>query len=134
MTEDEAEKQCQKDGGHLVNIDSEIKYEDVTSILTGFSNKGIWIDGRRKDVSSPWEYTYGSQKGFFKWYTGEPHERSIDLCLVVILYSNGLKFHDIKCPNIYYYICEIVNTFQCKYVQVYLRRILEWDTIAFTRL
>ncbi|XP_060601293.1 uncharacterized protein LOC132754657 [Ruditapes philippinarum] len=74
---DVAKQQCQKDGGHLVNIDSELKYADVSSLLLGWNSKGgIWIDGHRKAVSSPWEYTYGSKNGFFKWYPGEPGNTS----------------------------------------------------------
>ncbi|XP_060579720.1 uncharacterized protein LOC132736581 [Ruditapes philippinarum] len=88
---DAAEKQCQKDGGHLVNIDSEMKLEDVSSLLTGIGSY-IWIDGHRKDVSSPWEYTYGSTKGFFKWYSNQPTNRSNDLCLEVKLRSDGVKW------------------------------------------
>jgi hypothetical protein len=107
VTKNAAEQQCQKDGGHLVNIDSEIKLEDVSSLLTGFSDKGIWIDGHRKDVNSPWEYTYGSQKEVFKWYTNNPKNRSSDLCLVIALYSNGVKWHGIPCTTSYFSICEI---------------------------
>jgi hypothetical protein len=105
---DAAEQQCQKDGGHLVNIDSEMKLEDVSSLLTGFStNKGIWVDGHRKDENSPWEYTYGSQKGFFKWRSGQPDNTSNELCLFIALYSNGVKWFDYKCAQTFYSICEI---------------------------
>ena len=103
-----AEKHCQKDGGRLVNIDSEVKYEDVSK-LKGFSKIGIWIDGRRKDVGSPWEYNNGSQIGFFKWNRGQPNNRSDELCLSLVFYKNILKFHDAKCTSLYYPICEIVK-------------------------
>ncbi|XP_060579722.1 C-type lectin mannose-binding isoform-like [Ruditapes philippinarum] len=103
-----AEQQCQKDGGHLINIDSEFKLEDVSSLLTGFSiDTGIWIDGHRKDVNSPWKYTYGSQKGFFKWYPSQPTNGSNELCLVIALYSHGVKWYDVACTNSYYSMCEI---------------------------
>jgi hypothetical protein len=103
---DAAEQQCQKDGGHLVNIDSEMKLEDVRSLLTGFGSY-IWIDGHRKDVSSPWEYTYGSTKGFFKWYSNQPSNRSNDLCLEVKLSSDGVKWYDVICTTTLFSICEI---------------------------
>jgi hypothetical protein len=94
VTKNAAEQQCEKDGGHLVNIDSEMKYKDVDSLLTDFSaSKGIWIDGHRKDVNSPWEYTYGSQKGFFKWKSGQPDNRSNDLCLLIGLTLSGMTVH-----------------------------------------
>jgi hypothetical protein len=105
------EQQCQKDGGHLVNIDSEMKLEDVSSLLTGFRNRYIWIDGERKDVSSPWEYTYGSQKRFFKWYTNEPSNGSHDLCLAITFYRYfGLTWDDVTCSDSKYSICEIILT------------------------
>jgi hypothetical protein len=108
VKKDAAEQQCQKDGGHLINIDSEMKLEDVSSLLTGFSRgKGIWIDGHRKDVSSPWEYTYGSQKTIFKWYPGQPSNTSNSLCLVIALYNNGVRWHDNSCTTLYFSICEI---------------------------
>jgi hypothetical protein len=106
-----AEQQCQKDGGHLVNIDSEMKLEDVSSLLTGFSNRYIWIDGERKDVSSPWEYTYGSQKGFFKWHNNEPSHASDNLCLAITFYRySGLTWDDVTCSASKYSICEIIMT------------------------
>jgi hypothetical protein len=105
-TKEAAEQQCQKDGGHLVNIDSELKYTDISSLLTGWNSKGgIWIDGHRKDVSSPWEYTYGSKKGFFKWYPGKPG--SNQLCLAINEHNIGVKWHDVNCKVTYFSICEI---------------------------
>jgi hypothetical protein len=106
VTKNAAEQQCQKDGGHLINIDSEMKLEDVSSLLTDFNGKGIWIDGHRKDVNSPWEYTYGSQKTFFRWYSSEPDNTSKSLCLVIVLFSNGVKWHDNSCTSTYFSICE----------------------------
>jgi hypothetical protein len=106
VEQDAAEQQCQKDGGHLINIDSEIKLEDVSSLLTGFG-AAIWIDGHRKDVHSPWVYTYGSQKGFFKWYPSQPDNSSNELCLYIALYSNGVKWHNYSCSGTLYSICEI---------------------------
>ncbi|XP_053386253.1 C-type lectin domain family 10 member A-like [Mercenaria mercenaria] len=106
-TQVSAEQQCQDDGGHLMNIDSEEKYEDVSSLLKGFGSY-VWIDGRRKDVSSPWEYKYGSQKGFFKWRSGEPDNNSNDLCLFIYLYSGTVFWYDYPCGHTYYALCEII--------------------------
>jgi hypothetical protein len=108
VKQDAAEQQCQKDGGHLVNIDSEMKLEDVSNLLAGFSrDQGIWINGHRKDVSSSWEYTYGSKKGFFKWYPSQPDNVSNQPCLIIALYSDGVKWYDMPCTNTYYSMCEI---------------------------
>jgi hypothetical protein len=103
---DAAEQQCQKDGGHLVNIDSEKKLEDVNSLISGFSYKEIWIDGHRKDVNSSWEYTYGSQIGFFKWFGSNPSNGPTDLCLIIIS-GNDITWHDEPCTKTYFSLCEI---------------------------
>jgi hypothetical protein len=110
VKQDAAEQQCQKDGGHLVNIDSDLKFEDVRSLLTGFtrSSAGLWIDGYRKEVGSPWQFTYGSQAGFFQWYAGKQYNPTKeDVCLAIALYSIGVKWHDDPCYMKYYPICEI---------------------------
>jgi hypothetical protein len=104
----EAELQCQDDNGHLVNIDSEIKYEDVGNLMEGFRSY-VWIDGYRKDVSSPWAYTYGSQKGFFKWRTNQPSNVSSELCLIVYKYSGGIQWWDNSCNSAYNSICEVIS-------------------------
>ncbi|XP_060555604.1 snaclec 5-like [Ruditapes philippinarum] len=104
----EAELQCQDDNGHLVNIDSEIKYEDVKNLMEGFRSY-VWIDGYRKDVSSPWAYTYGSQKGFFKWQTNQPSNGSSELCLIGYRYSGGIQWLDNNCNSAYYSICEVIS-------------------------
>jgi hypothetical protein len=105
-----AEQQCQKDGGHLLNIDSEVKYKDVTGLLNGFSGAGIWIDGHRKDVNSPWKYTYGSQNGFFKWLSGQPNNNYNELCLIIVFSSGDINWRDSSCTSSYYSICEITKT------------------------
>jgi hypothetical protein len=108
VKKDAAEQQCQKDGGHLVNIDSEIKFKDVSSLLTGYSSLAIWIDGHRKDVNSPWEYTYGSQSGFFKWHSpGQPGNKSNELCLIIMLQGHDVKWYDYLCTSSCFSICEI---------------------------
>jgi hypothetical protein len=104
----EAELQCQEDSGHLINIDSEIKYDDVGSIMQGFSSS-VWIDGKRKDVRSPWTFTYGTQKGFFKWYSGQPSNGSTELCIRVHPYS-VIQWRDHPCNIKFYSICEILDT------------------------
>ncbi|XP_045170033.2 type-2 ice-structuring protein-like [Mercenaria mercenaria] len=106
-TQDAAEHQCQKDGGHLINVDSEEKYQDVISVIQGLS-KAVWIDGRRKDVGSPWEYKYGSQKGFFKWLSGQPGDGSTELCLKLYHPSTWL-WGDNPCTSSYYSVCEITT-------------------------
>lgn len=105
---DTAEQQCKKDGGHLVNIDNEVKYGDVNSMLQGFS-KTVRVNGRRKDVSSPWEFTYGSQKSFFKWCSSCPHNGTHQLCLIAYLSSGSVIIDDYTCSVLLYSLCEITQ-------------------------
>lgn len=109
VVQSDAENHCSDDGGHIVNIDSERKYDDVAALLLEkkFTN-GIWINGQRKDSSSPWEYLYGSSAGFFKWYSGYPHNGATDLCLVIAMYGSNLRWHDLACSSKYAYICEVI--------------------------
>jgi hypothetical protein len=97
---DDAEKQCESDGGYLVNIDSSQKYNDVKGVLTGYSQE-LLIGGRRKDSNSKWEYKYGSKEDFFSWYSGYPRSH---LCLAL---TNPRLFFDLSCSTSYPYICEI---------------------------
>lgn len=104
-TKANAEKRCQEDGGYLINIDSEKKFEDIKSILKGFSGN-VYISGRRKNVYSKWEFLYGKQTGFFKWALSEPD--SSDTCF----YINTRTFLWTAIPScqlIERYLCEIVG-------------------------
>ena len=78
----EAELQCKEDGGYLINIDSEIKHEDVKSLSNATSR--VYIDGTRKDVGSPWKFSYGSQNTFLKWSKGQP-SNSPDVCVMILI-------------------------------------------------
>ncbi|XP_045210987.2 uncharacterized protein LOC123562414 [Mercenaria mercenaria] len=102
-TFDDAQKQCREDGGHLINIDTDLKYGDVKAVLKGFS-KYVFIDGRRKDSSSPWLVENGSKKIFFRWASGEP---GTSLCML-IHYSNQL-FYDYTCTSVLPFLCEKVQ-------------------------
>lgn len=108
-SQDAAEQQCNKDGGHLVNIDNEVKYGDVNSMLQGYTG-GVWVDGRRKDVTSPWEFTYGSQKSFFKWCSTCPSNGSSELCFRVYISNGSLVMNDIGCSSTRYTLCELPKT------------------------
>jgi hypothetical protein len=102
-----AELKCQENNGHLVNIDSEIKYEDIVSLMEGFG-PNVWINGYRKDIISPWTYKYGSQKGFFKWFSGQPSNASNELC-IGILKRGTIQWFDNNCNYAFYSICEVIS-------------------------
>lgn len=54
----ESENTCKNDGGHLVSIESDAKFNDVKTMVAGV-NGYIWIDGRRKNLTLPWETIHG---------------------------------------------------------------------------
>lgn len=100
---EDAEKQCNNDGGHLVHIDSEQKYTDVGNFYKVYSSS-IHIDGRRKDVNSPWTRSDGSPVEFFKWGGNDPDNGSDDLCLHL---STDKHWYDSLCTTSRAFICEI---------------------------
>ncbi|XP_060589901.1 snaclec coagulation factor IX-binding protein subunit A-like [Ruditapes philippinarum] len=100
---DDAEAECNEDGGHLININSDLKYSDVKTILSGFSVIDINIGGHRKSSTSPWEYKYGTNSGYFKWFSGYPRSESSRLCLAL----ENLKWFNLSCRSKYPFLCEI---------------------------
>ncbi|XP_060589900.1 uncharacterized protein LOC132745091 [Ruditapes philippinarum] len=102
-THDDAEAECNEDGGHLININSDLKYADVKTVLSGFSVIDIIIGGRRKSKTSLWEYTYGINSGYFKWYPGYPRSENSKLCLAL----ENLKWFNLPCNSRWPSLCEI---------------------------
>jgi hypothetical protein len=71
-TNPDAEAVCKSDGGYLVNIDSDQKYESVKALLIANDFKeDIHIDGKR--INSQWKFSYGSTNGYYHWYPGYPN-------------------------------------------------------------
>jgi hypothetical protein len=97
----DAEKQCQADGGHVINIDSELKNGDVKKLLQGF-NAYVRIDGQRKDSSSAWLTINGSKKTFVTWASGEP-----DSSLCIIMHYSNSYWYDSACTSTRPFVCEI---------------------------
>jgi hypothetical protein len=105
--QDAAEKQCQDDGGHLINIDSELKHRDVKNYLHGIREL-VWLDGRRNDLKSPWKFTYGSQTRYITWAPGQPDDAPISLCLVLDKYDSR-PLHDVDCGVAFTFLCEVTT-------------------------
>jgi hypothetical protein len=77
-----AEAVCKSDGGYLVNIDSDQKYESVKAmIIANDMTKDIHIDGKR--INSQWKFSYGSTSGYFHWYPSYPQSRADHQCLLL---------------------------------------------------
>ncbi|KAL4231967.1 hypothetical protein ACF0H5_009544 [Mactra antiquata] len=105
MSHDNADAFCENEGGHLINIDSTEKLEDVKNMLNGFSVH-IHIGGRRATSSSPWVYKYGSQHPAITWASGEPDNRSNELSLV--FYPPDNTWHDVSGTTSRHFVCEYI--------------------------
>ncbi|XP_060554633.1 uncharacterized protein LOC132715617 [Ruditapes philippinarum] len=104
-----AAESCQADGGYLVSIDSEIKFQDVSTFVKERKiNHGFWIDGRRATSNSKWEFTRQPEDPSFNhWYPGRP---SNQLCLHFTYSGSGSSR---KC-YLYDYGCSSSMTFMCE--------------------
>ena len=108
----EAEETCKTDGGFLINIDNDKKYEDVKELLIAHDEKqNLHIDGKRNNSTSPWKYSYGSGNGYFLWYPGYPNTKDDRLCLMFtghrsVVNQQFLMFNTL-CTNKYAFLCEI---------------------------
>ncbi|XP_060598084.1 uncharacterized protein LOC132751888 [Ruditapes philippinarum] len=110
-TQSTAAKSCQAYGGNLVNINSEMKFKDVTNFVTERSIYPIfWIDGRRASSHSKWEFTtQPKHHSFNHWYPGRPQN---DLCLLLIHSGSGSSrkyyIQDYGCSNKQSFMCEVI--------------------------
>jgi hypothetical protein len=108
---DDAEAMCKTSGGSLIHIDKDAKYDDVKALLTAYDEKqDLHIDGRRKNTSSPWEYSYGSKSDYFYWYPGHPSKGTTSLCLMLTghrtVVSQQFLWFSTACSSKYAFICE----------------------------
>jgi hypothetical protein len=106
-TQKDAQEICHKDGGYLMNLDSEMKVKDVNEYFTNISfSSDVWIDGTRTLPNGDWKYEYGStDTNFSLWYGSEP--ASTDDCKAYV-YQNYKKWFGRPCGNIHYTLCEIL--------------------------
>ncbi|XP_060606415.1 C-type lectin lectoxin-Lio2-like [Ruditapes philippinarum] len=102
----EAENYCKSEGGHLVHINSQAKYDAIVKM--NFPNnlaKYIHIGGQRKDVTSNWKFNDGTRMTFFRWAPNEPDAYSHELCL--LLETKPMTMHNGECRQKFPCICEI---------------------------
>ena len=111
IARDDAEKVCQGDGGHLVNVDSAIKVKYVNETIQGaYSGDLLWIDGRRSKNSDPFTYGYKStDPSFTFWGDNDPDNGANDLCIMYHKASstnNIWRWFDYSCDSKYAFICQ----------------------------
>ncbi|XP_053395959.1 uncharacterized protein LOC128556070 [Mercenaria mercenaria] len=104
----DAQEECHQDGGHLINIDSALKVEDVNDTLQKMSvTEKIWIDGTRTIPNGEWKYEYNSEDTTFsKWYSSEPG--SSDDCRAYVLHHGKRWWWGRPCTDNYYFLCEML--------------------------
>lgn len=112
-TRDEAEEVCQKEQGHLVNIDSFEKVHDVNKTLGeySYSYDNLWIDGRRFVQGGPWEYGYKpSDSSFTYWGDNDPDNGASELCMMYhkhLTHGYSWRNFDTACSVKRGFMCEI---------------------------
>lgn len=100
-----AEEMCQRDGGHLVHIDSDEKFSDVKKLLQGVTGGYIWVDGRRKQKGSHWETVHGVKLTKFYWTLRHPG--SYEEC-IALSENDHRQWHSSVCKDLLYPLCEII--------------------------
>merc|ERR1712115_318448 len=67
--QDQAQKNCQKEGGHLASIHSEAENNFVANLTNGVS---IWVGGTYDPTNQTWMWVDGSPLTFTGWPDDEP--------------------------------------------------------------
>jgi len=104
----DAEKTCQKEGGHLMNADTKERWIDHVKSLKDVNF--FWVDGRRGKSPGPWTFQEGSNpttNGVIQWHSGEPDNREADFCIVVRDHNGKAYWWDTHCHQKWPFLCEI---------------------------
>jgi len=100
---------CRSEAGELVNVNTRAKARALQQVIgPGSSNSlgtTVWINGERRSVGSPWEFTYGTAPDFDNWNGGEPSNGSTELCKVAF----PRFWFDRSCSNTYLSVCEYLE-------------------------
>lgn len=111
LTHTDAEKQCQRDGGHLMNPDTQNRWNDFEQSAKELKLGDTWIDGTRTSVGSSWVFKGGldmEQSSLnSKWYSGQPSNSSTELCLITGASNNVRHLYDHSCSYATFSICEL---------------------------
>jgi hypothetical protein len=105
-----AEAVCKSDGGYLVNIDSDQKYESIKAMLIANDmTENVHIDGKR--INTQWKFSYGSTSGYFHWYPSFPFVDADRQCLGLTgnraIADQRFLTYNYFCSGEHGYICEI---------------------------
>ncbi|XP_067664051.1 C-type lectin domain family 18 member A-like [Haliotis asinina] len=102
-TWDESQNTCDGDGGRLVVLDTDDKYNYVKNyIMEGFGTLTVWVGMKKSTTIGPFRWLTGSTHTT-KWDSGEPDYVSFQNC--VYLYHKDLV--DRECSEQRRFVCEI---------------------------
>ncbi|KAH3807069.1 hypothetical protein DPMN_135402 [Dreissena polymorpha] len=108
LNQSAAAQVCTQEGGHLLNTDTEEKWNASVSILLSNNVVAVWIDGTRTSGSAKWVFQNGKDPEangvMSKWQSGEPNG---DSCRVIHLSSSKFYWYDSVCSSGYKLICEV---------------------------
>ncbi|KAH3733549.1 hypothetical protein DPMN_039978 [Dreissena polymorpha] len=111
LNQNAAEKVCKQDGGHLLNTDTEGKWNASVSIALSNNVGVVWIDGTRTSVTAKWVYLNGKDPEAngvtSKWNSGQPGNQANEFCRVIYMQSGTYYWHDSVCTSDYSSICEV---------------------------
>ncbi|XP_052805748.1 uncharacterized protein LOC128235073 [Mya arenaria] len=106
-----AEQSCQKYGGHILNTDTEDRWNQAIAIAASENIDVLWVDGQRSQKGGEWSFIHGHDPETngvtSKWLTGEPSNGSSELCRVIDFEQGGYTWCDRSCTSEYPFICEI---------------------------
>lgn len=109
----DAQIHCESDGGHLVNIDTQMLSNDIDESFddTDLLSVYAWIDGIKRLPGTQWEFKSGLKKPkFTNWYGGHPKEENYPNCKCVIRSGDEVNFEwrsSFVCGNRENFICQI---------------------------
>lgn len=79
-----AKKICEKKGGSLVVIDSDIENNTIKELIQCSSKKEFWIGITDIDREAVWKNVFGDAQTYTNWNTGEPNNglRAENYCII----------------------------------------------------
>lgn len=97
MTWAEANAYCAEHGGHLVTINSQEEYDEVVSLVRGYSQQVFWIGAYRTGDGFAW--ITGEPFSYTAWASGEPNnDQGIeDYAAIFSLTDGSIGWYDV--PN-----------------------------------
>ncbi|XP_052812965.1 macrophage mannose receptor 1-like [Mya arenaria] len=109
MTRNKADEECKKDGGHIINVDTQERFDILVQKYSEIGLDNTWTDGKRNIQAGPWIYERGGdpmKQSFFKWGSDDPDNASTDLCKRFEI--SNKQWFDTNCnAAAYSFVCEI---------------------------